>query len=60
MSDGLIADLRFWRAGALVLSDREPRADVLRKFVDDLVDEKGVRTGGVTVWDAAPLTAPTA
>ncbi|GAA2402962.1 glycosyl transferase [Catellatospora methionotrophica] len=59
MRDGLIADLRFWRAGALVLSDREPRADVLRKFVNDLVDDDGVRTGGVTVWDAAPLVTPT-
>ncbi len=60
MREGLIADLRFWRAGALVLSDREPRADVLRELVDDLVDDEGVRTGGVTVWNVAPLVTPTA
>lgn len=60
MRDGLLADLRFWRAGALVLSDREPRADVLRELVTDLVDAEGVRTGGVTVWDVGPLVAPAA
>ncbi|GAA1404270.1 hypothetical protein [Catellatospora coxensis] len=60
MRNGLIADLRFWRAGALVLSDREPRAEVLRKLVNDLMDTDGVRTGGVTVWDVGPLIAPSA
>ncbi|GAA1361529.1 hypothetical protein [Catellatospora chokoriensis] len=60
MRDGLRADLRFWQAGALVLSDREPRADVLRELVDDLLDDEGVRTGGVTVWDVASLVTPTA
>lgn len=59
MRDGLIADLRFWRAGAMVLGDREPRVDVLRELVTDLVGE-GVRTGGVTVWDVTDLTAPPA
>jgi hypothetical protein len=54
MRDGLIADLRFWRAGAMVLADGEPRADVLRKLVTDLVGT-GVRTGGVTVWDVSAL-----
>ncbi|MFC7763986.1 hypothetical protein ACFQY4_42760 [Catellatospora bangladeshensis] len=54
MRDGLLADLRFWRAGALVLPDGAPRADVLRELVDDLVGD-GVRTGGVTVWPVSEL-----
>ncbi|BCJ72319.1 glycosyl transferase [Catellatospora sp. IY07-71] len=54
MREGLLADLRFWRAGALVLPDGAPRADVLRELVDDLVGG-GVRTGGVTVWPVSEL-----
>ncbi|MDI1459947.1 hypothetical protein QEZ54_03100 [Catellatospora sp. KI3] len=53
MRDGLRADLRFWRAGALVLPDGEPRADVLRRLVTDLIGP-GDRTGGVTVWPVDP------
>ncbi len=54
MREGLLADLRFWRAGALVLPDNAPRADVLRELVDDLVGD-GERTGGVTVWPVSGL-----
>ncbi|MEV4414636.1 hypothetical protein [Catellatospora sp. NPDC049609] len=56
MRDGLLADLRFWNAGALVLPDGAPRADVLRGLVDDLVGE-GTRTGGVTVWPVSDLAS---
>lgn len=54
MREGLLADLRFWRAGALVLPDGAPRADVLRELLDDLAGD-GVRTGGVTVWPVSGL-----
>ncbi|GHJ50315.1 glycosyl transferase [Catellatospora sp. TT07R-123] len=57
LRDGLLADLRFWRAGALVLADGEPRADTFRRFITELVGP-GEHTGGVTVWPVTSLTQP--
>jgi hypothetical protein len=42
------ADLRYWRAAAVVLAPH-PREDALRRILDDLLGP-GERVGGVWVW----------
>ncbi|MEH0842929.1 hypothetical protein V6U81_11140 [Micromonospora sp. CPCC 205711] len=48
-------DLRYWRAGAVVLGP-QPNADALRRAMTDLTGITPTFTGGVWLWDVRPLT----
>ncbi|MFD6755158.1 hypothetical protein [Micromonospora gifhornensis] len=50
-----VEDLRYWRAGAVVLAPQE-RADALRQAMTALTGIEPVHTGGVWLWDVRPLT----
>ncbi|TCB92751.1 hypothetical protein E0H26_23780 [Micromonospora zingiberis] len=50
-----VADLRYWRAGAVVLGPQES-ADALRQAMTALTGIEPVHTGGVWLWDVRPLT----
>ncbi|MFG2061974.1 hypothetical protein ACGFIK_11190 [Micromonospora sp. NPDC048871] len=50
-----IEDLRYWRAGAVVLAP-QPSAEALRQAMTDLTGIEPVQTGGVWLWDVRPLT----
>jgi hypothetical protein len=59
-----LADLRYWRAGALVLAPAArardmpapPRDAALRDTVTELVGVQPQMTGGVWIWDVRSLT----
>ncbi|SCF46944.1 hypothetical protein [Micromonospora mirobrigensis] len=49
-----IEDLRYWRAGVVILG-RHPYADALRRGMTALTGVTPTYTGGVWVWDVRPL-----
>ncbi|MEV5769508.1 hypothetical protein AB0L34_33850, partial [Micromonospora sp. NPDC052213] len=50
-----VDDLRYWRAGAVILDPRLPQADALRRAMTELSGITPTRTGGVWLWDVRPL-----
>ncbi|MGC5019060.1 hypothetical protein [Micromonospora sp. DT47] len=50
-----VGDLRYWRAGVVVLGPH-PNADALRRAMTDLTGITPTFTGGVWLWDVRPLT----
>ncbi|MGW1452267.1 hypothetical protein [Micromonospora taraxaci] len=50
-----VDDLRFWRAGVVILGPHE-HEDALRRGMTELTGIQPVFTGGVWVWDVRPLT----
>ncbi|MGW3894005.1 hypothetical protein ACWD6L_02300 [Micromonospora profundi] len=50
-----VDDLRYWRAGAVILGPQE-HEDALRRGMTELTGIQPVFTGGVWVWDVRPLT----
>ncbi|MDP9792106.1 hypothetical protein J2S43_000618 [Catenuloplanes nepalensis] len=48
-------DLRYWKAGALVLGERHAQADVLRATVTDLLGRQPELVGGAWVWKVSDL-----
>ncbi len=50
-----IEDLRYWRAGVVILDPHE-QADALRAGMTALTGIQPVHTGGVWLWDVRPLT----
>jgi hypothetical protein len=51
-----IEDLRFWRAGVVVLAPHR-YGDAFRRAMTDLTGIQPVMTGGVWLWDVRPLVA---
>lgn len=51
-----IDDLRYWRAGVVVLGPHE-HAEALRRGMTELTGVRPTYTGGVWVWDVRPLTS---
>ncbi|SBT49377.1 hypothetical protein [Micromonospora auratinigra] len=49
-------DLRYWRAGAVILDPRLPQAAALRRGMTALTGIRPTPTGGVWLWDVRPLT----
>ncbi|MEH1017271.1 hypothetical protein V6U90_29785 [Micromonospora sp. CPCC 206060] len=49
-----VADLRYWRAGVVVLAP-QPYEEALRQGMTALSRVQPVRTGGVWLWDVRPL-----
>ncbi|MEO3780937.1 hypothetical protein ABGB16_29865 [Micromonospora sp. B11E3] len=50
-----VDDLRYWRAGVVVLGPHE-HAEALRRGMTELTGLKPTYTGGVWLWDVRPLT----
>ncbi|MDR7278020.1 hypothetical protein [Catenuloplanes atrovinosus] len=50
-----LADLKYWRAGALVLGERHPQAAPLRATVTDLLGREPRLVGGAWVWEVSDL-----
>ncbi|MFJ8581606.1 hypothetical protein [Micromonospora sp. NPDC093277] len=50
-----VSDLRYWRAGAVILDPRLRQADALRLGMTALTGIEPVSTGGVWLWDVRPL-----
>ncbi|WP_326564640.1 hypothetical protein [Micromonospora peucetia] len=50
-----VGDLRYWRAGAVVLGPHR-QADALRRGMTELTGIRPTYTGGVWLWDVRPLT----
>ncbi|WFF02027.1 hypothetical protein [Micromonospora sp. WMMD964] len=50
-----VDDLRFWRAGVVILGPHEHQ-DALRRGMTELTGIQPTFTGGVWVWDVRPLT----
>lgn len=50
-----VEDLRYWRAGVVILG-RHERADALRAGMTELTGIEPTHTGGVWLWDVRPLT----
>ncbi|TWJ25083.1 hypothetical protein JD76_05244 [Micromonospora endolithica] len=50
-----VDDLRYWRAGAVVLGT-PAHADALRRGMTELTGIRPTYTGGVWLWDVRPLT----
>ncbi|WP_240943717.1 hypothetical protein [Micromonospora thermarum] len=50
-----VDDLRYWRAGAVVLGPH-PYADALRRGMTELTGVRPTYTGGVWLWDVRELT----
>ncbi|PZF99760.1 hypothetical protein [Micromonospora deserti] len=50
-----VDDLRYWRAGAVVLGPHR-HADALRRGMTELTGVRPTHTGGVWLWDVRPLT----
>ncbi|WP_433388686.1 hypothetical protein [Micromonospora sp. KLBMP9576] len=50
-----VGDLRYWRAGAVVLGPHR-QADALRRGMTELTGISPTYTGGVWLWDVRPLT----
>ncbi|MCW3816478.1 hypothetical protein ONA91_18705 [Micromonospora sp. DR5-3] len=48
-------DLRYWRAGAVILDPRLRQADALGRGMTALTGIEPVFTGGVWLWDVRPL-----
>ena len=51
----LVADLRYWQAGAVVLAPHR-RAEQMRERMTTLLGAEPVWTGGLWVWDVRDLT----
>jgi hypothetical protein len=49
-----VDDLRYWRAGAVVLAPHR-HEDALRRGMTELTGVEPIRTGGVWLWDVRPL-----
>ncbi|HET9517989.1 MAG TPA: hypothetical protein VFO77_09715, partial [Actinoplanes sp.] len=49
-----VADLRYWRAGVLVLG-RHEHADALGATVSDLLGRQPQQIGGARIWDVRDL-----
>ncbi|WDZ85879.1 hypothetical protein [Micromonospora cathayae] len=49
-----VDDLRYWRAGAVVLAGHR-HEEALRRGMTELTGIEPVRTGGVWLWDVRPL-----
>ncbi|MEU3457838.1 hypothetical protein ABZ671_30245 [Micromonospora sp. NPDC006766] len=52
-----VDDLRYWRAGAVILDPRLRQADALRQGMIELTGVEPVSVGGVWLWDVRPLVA---
>jgi hypothetical protein len=50
-----VGDLRYWRAGAVILDPRVGQAGALNRGMTELTGIEPVRTGGVWLWDVRPL-----
>ncbi|MFD2768398.1 hypothetical protein [Micromonospora eburnea] len=50
-----VTDLRYWRAGAVILDPRLRQADALGRGMTALTGIEPVFTGGVWLWDVRPL-----
>ncbi|MER7894343.1 hypothetical protein ABTX15_31520 [Micromonospora sp. NPDC094482] len=50
-----VDDLRFWRAGVVILGPHR-HADALRRGMTEMTGIRPVYRGGVWVWDVRPLT----
>ncbi|MFE9203860.1 hypothetical protein [Micromonospora sp. NPDC007230] len=50
-----LEDLRYWRAGAVILDPRLRQAGALREGMIALTGIQPVSTGGVWLWDVRPL-----
>ena len=50
-----VDDLRYWRAGAVILDPRLRQADALRQGMTELTGVEPVSVGGVWLWDVRPL-----
>ncbi|MFV2102311.1 hypothetical protein [Micromonospora sp. LOL_024] len=50
-----VQDLRYWRAGVVVLGPHE-HSDALRTSMTELTDVEPTYIGGLWVWDVRPLT----
>ncbi|MGC4897014.1 hypothetical protein [Micromonospora sp. DT31] len=50
-----VDDLRYWRAGAVVLDPRLRQAEALRRAMTELTGITPTAVGGVWVWDVRPL-----
>ncbi|TDC25543.1 DUF2029 domain-containing protein [Micromonospora sp. 15K316] len=50
-----VDDLRYWRAGVVILGPRR-NADALRRGMTELTGIQPIFTGGVWLWDVRPLT----
>jgi hypothetical protein len=53
--DRFLADLRYWRVGALVLMPQQVHWEALRKAIARFLGDPQL-IGGVWVWDARALT----
>ncbi len=51
-----LEDLRYWKAGALVLGETHAQADVLRATVTDLLGREPTLVGGAWVWEVSDLS----
>ncbi|MEU2612583.1 hypothetical protein ABZ570_13545 [Micromonospora sp. NPDC007271] len=52
-----VDDLRYWRAGVVVLDPRLRQADALRRGMTELTGVEPALTGGMWAWDVRPLVA---
>ncbi|MGR6322703.1 hypothetical protein Q2K19_12025 [Micromonospora soli] len=50
-----VDDLRYWRAGAVILDPRVRQADALARGMSELTGLEPRFTGGVWLWDVRPL-----
>ncbi|PWR11122.1 hypothetical protein DKT69_27305 [Micromonospora sicca] len=50
-----VDDLRYWRAGAVLLDPRQKQAGALHRGMTELTGIDPVLTGGVWLWDVRPL-----
>ncbi len=50
-----VDDLRYWRAGAVILDPRLRQAEALRRAMTELTQIAPTRTAGVWLWDVRPL-----
>ncbi|GAB7037399.1 glycosyl transferase [Catenuloplanes niger JCM 9533] len=48
-------DLKYWRAGALVLGERHAQAEILKRTVSDLLGREPRLVGGAWVWEVSDL-----
>jgi hypothetical protein len=51
-----IVDLKYWRAGAVIVGD-VPKAAQFRETLEDLLGTRGQRVDGVYLWDVRTLVA---
>ena len=50
-----VDDLRYWRAGAVILDPRLRQAGSLHRGMTELTGVRPTFTGGVWLWDVRPL-----